>query len=255
MAQAKRKKRFFDVDMPVLRGETQLIGYDVEELEGRIIKYDLTRILKGKSMMLELKVRLEEGKPTSIPIRIELMPYFLRRMVRKGTNYVEDSFFIECRDAELRIKPFLVTRRKVSRRIRAALRNKLKEEIINYIKGREYVSLFEDILRNQMQRTLSMLLKKVYPLSLCEIRILEVIKEKENPDAGEKESKPKKREEEPKVEEIAEIEAAQDVSEEKAVEEAIKSDEGEVSADVSEEESPAPKKRGRAKKESMETEA
>ena len=178
MAQTKRKKRFFDVEMPIIKSETQLIGYAIEELKGRTIKYDLTRILRGKSTMLHLEVRLDGTKATSVPKKIQLMPYFLRRMVRKGTNYVEDSFVAECKDAEVRIKPFLVTRRKVSKNIRKALREKTKTELINYLKEKTQTQIFEEILKNQLQKFLSSILKKIYPLSLCEIRFFEITKEK-----------------------------------------------------------------------------
>ncbi len=179
MAIAKRKKRFFDVEMPIINRQTQLQAYEVKELEGRLIKYDLTRTLRGKNMLLQLKVKIKEDKAVAIPRGIKLMPYFLRRMVRKGTNYVEDSFSTTCKDAELRIKPFLITRRKVSRAVRKALREKAKQELIAYVKDKDSNTLFEDILKNQMQKPLSLKLKKIYPLSLCEIRVFKVEKELE----------------------------------------------------------------------------
>ena len=123
--------------------------------------------------MLTLKVKADKDKATTIPKKVELMPYFLRRMVRKGTNYVEDSFDAECKDAKLRIKPLLVTRRKVSRAIRKELRNKMKEELTDYVKNKESEQLFDEVLKSQIQKVLSLRLKKVYPLALCEIRILE----------------------------------------------------------------------------------
>lgn len=177
MAKAKRKKKFFDVEMPIIRRETQLQGYELKDLENRIIKYDLTRILKGKSALLQLKVKIEGEKATSVPIGLKLLPYYLRRMIRKGTNYVEDSFSTDCKDAQIRIKPFLITRRKVSRAVRKALREKTKKELIEYVKTKNSKEIFEDILKNQLQKTLSLMLKKIYPLSLCEIRILKVEKE------------------------------------------------------------------------------
>jgi len=174
MAIAKIKKRFFDVEMPVINKQTQLQAYEVKELENRFIKYDLTRLLKGKSMLLTLKVKIENNEAIGIPKKIVLMPYFLRRMVRKGTNYIEDSFSAACKDAEVRIKPFLITRRKVSRAVRNALRKKAKEELLNYVKDKTSDELFDEILKNQMQKPLSLKLKKIYPLALCEIRVLEV---------------------------------------------------------------------------------
>jgi len=160
--------------MPLINKQTQLQAFESKEIEGRFINYDLTRMLKGKSVMLRLKVKTDGEKLTSIPQQIKIMPYFLKRMVRKGTNYVEDSFSTECKDAKIRIKPFLVTRRKVSRAVRKALREKAREELTNYIKDKQSEELFSELLRNNLQRELSLKLKKIYPLSLCEIRILKI---------------------------------------------------------------------------------
>ncbi len=177
MAQAKRKKRFFDVEIPIINRETQLQAYDLEELNGRMINYDLTRLLKGKSAVFQLSVKNEDGELIATPRQIKVLPYFLRRMMRKGTNYVEDSFSMECKDAVVRIKPFLITRRKVSRNVRKILREKTREELAKYMKERDSEIIFEDIIKNDLQRHLSLVLKKVYPLSLCEIRIFKIEKE------------------------------------------------------------------------------
>ena len=174
MPKGKKKKKFFDVSIPIIGKTTQLQAYEIKELDNKFIKYDLTRFLKGKSMLLSSKVKVENEKAISYPKKIILMPSFLKRMIRKGTNYVEDSFSTNCKDAKIRIKPFLITRRKVSRAVRKALRNKAKEELTNYVKDKNSEEIFNEIIRNQIQKQLSLKLKKIYPLSLCEIRVLEV---------------------------------------------------------------------------------
>ncbi len=174
MAIAKKKKRFFDVEIPIIGKQTQMQAYDLIDLDNRFLKYDLTRMLKGKSIMLTLKVNVNKDEATANPKKIMLLPYFLRRMVRKGTNYVEDSFVADCKDGKMIIKPFLVTRRKVSRAVRNALRKKAKEELANYVKDKTAEELFDEVLKNQVQKPLSQKLKKIYPLSLCDIRVLEV---------------------------------------------------------------------------------
>ena len=179
MARAKRKKRFFDIEIPLINKETQLQAYEIKDLDGRFVKYDLTRFLKGKSMLLQSKIKVDGEKVITIPKEVKLMPYFLRRMVRKGTNYIEDSFSTDCKDAQIRIKPFLITRRKVSRVVRKALRDKAKEELVAYVKDRKSEEIFSEILNGQLQKSLSLKLKKIYPLSLCEIRVLKVEKDKE----------------------------------------------------------------------------
>jgi ribosomal protein S3AE len=218
MAQLKKKKRFYDVEMPAINKQTQLLAYEISELDGKFIKYDLTRILRGKSILMQFKVKVKDNEATALPRGIILMPYFLRRMIRKGTDYVEDSFLAECKDAALKIKPFLITRRKVSKRVRRGLREKTREEIQKYVKDKTSGRIFEEILKNKMQKELSMILKKIYPLSLCEIKSMEIeedleIKEKEipqehykkeNKETEEISEEPKKKERKSKKKEVEE---------------------------------------------------
>ena len=192
MAQTKKRKKFFDVSIPIIGKETQLIGYEIGELNGKTIKYDLTRMLKGKAMIMQLKIKVEGDKAIATPRSTKLMPYFMKRVIRKGTNYVEDSFSVKCKDAQIRIKPLLVTRRKVSRAVRKNLREKAKKELIDYVKDKNAETLFDEILQNKIQKTLSIKLKKIYPLSLCEIRIFEIEKFFTNEKISEPENSKKK---------------------------------------------------------------
>ena len=178
MAQAKRKKRFFNIEIPLIKKETQLQAYEIKDLGNRFIKYDLTRMLKGKSMLITFKTKMKEEEVLTLPYELRLLPQHIKRMVRRGTNYIEDSFSTQAKDAQIRIKPFLVTRRKVSRRVRKALRNKTREELVTWAKSKTSEEIFEEILKNKIQKELSPKLKKIYPLSLCEIRVLKVEKEK-----------------------------------------------------------------------------
>src|SRR3990167_7185702 len=170
MAQAKKRQRFFEVDMPIINKDTQLYGFDLENLKNKIISYDLTRLLRGKGALLKLKIKIDDGKAIAEPIELVVLPYFIRRMMRKGTNYVEDSFSAECKNAQVRIKPFLITRKKVSRAVRKALREKAREELSIYVKNKDTNTLFDEIIKSKIQKNLSLQLKKIYPLSLCEIR-------------------------------------------------------------------------------------
>jgi ribosomal protein S3AE len=176
MAVAKRKKRFFDVDISSLKKTTQLQAYEIEELEGRILNYDLTRLLRGKNMLGQFIVHVSGGSAGAEPRALKLLPTFIRRMIRKGTHQVEDSFTAETKDSKVIIKPFMITRRKVARAIRTSLRSKAREELLAYAKEKTAAQIFDDILKNSVQKELSLKLKKIYPLSLCEIRIFSIKK-------------------------------------------------------------------------------
>ena len=126
------------------------------------------------TLLLKLKIKADGDQAVAEPIELKVLPYFIRRMMRKGTNYVEDSFSAEYKNGTVRIKPFLITRKKVSRAVRKALRENARGELIKYVKTRDIKTLFDEILKNKIQKQLGLTLKKIYPLSLCEIRVFSV---------------------------------------------------------------------------------
>lgn len=179
MAIAKKKKRFWNVEIPLINKTTQLYAFKKEDLNNRTIVYDLTRILKGKSTLIKFDVQADKENVKTIPKELKLMRHIIKNALRKRTDYVEDSFRVQSKDNELTIKPFLITRKKVSRKVRKALKEKAKQEITDCIKDKNSEDIFKDILKNTFQKNLSLKLKKVYPLSFCEIRILKIEKPKE----------------------------------------------------------------------------
>ncbi|MBS3091364.1 hypothetical protein J4217_02865 [Candidatus Pacearchaeota archaeon] len=169
------KKQFFDVKSGLTNAKMQLYGTTIEELNGKIIKLDLTRNLRGKSLELKLRVKVENNALVGEPISLSLTGSYIRRMIRTGTDYIEDSFETESRDGKARIKPFMITRNKVSRAIRNSIRVEAKKFLDGYAKARTTKEIFGDIMSNKVQKELSLKLKKVYPLALCEIRVFEII--------------------------------------------------------------------------------
>jgi len=175
----KLKKRFFEVEIPLTNSTLDVLAYNIESLNNRAIKLDLTRQLRGKSIEVLLKIKVEKGKAVAYPIKLTLLSFYIRRMLRRKISYVEESFLAECKDAQIRIKPFLITRKRVSRRVRNALRKELIDWLQVYAKSKTYREMFSDIIGNRLQKPLSLKLKKIYPLALCEIRMLKLEKVKE----------------------------------------------------------------------------
>lgn len=172
------KKEFFEVKVPMTATKIQLYGSSIEELDGKIVKLDLTRSLRGRSFELNLRVKKKKNELEGEPISLWLAGSYIRRMIRKGTDYVEDSFVAECKDYKAIVKPFLITRNKVSRAVRKELRNQARKNLEAHIKTRDARELFTEIMTNKMQKELSMKLKEIYPLALCEIRAFEIVEEK-----------------------------------------------------------------------------
>jgi len=168
------KRKFFEVEIPLIDMKQELIGKSINSLNNKTIKIDLTRQLKGKSTEMKFIVKVDKEKAIAYPKSLKLMPYFIRRMLRKNISYVEDSINAESQDSKLKIKPFLITRKRVSRAVKRTLRNSARNWIMDYVKDRTNDDIVSEILSNKLQKQLSLKLKKIYPLSLCEIRILEV---------------------------------------------------------------------------------
>lgn len=176
---AVKKKKFFEVEIPLIRSKQELLAYSIGDLNDKTIKLDLTRELRGKSIEIVFKIKLEKDKLIASPIKLTLLPFFIRRMLRKNISYVEDSFSTECEDAQIRVKPFLITRKKVSRAVRKALRDEEKSWLQDYLKNKSNEAIFSEAISNRLQKALSMHLKKIYPLALCEIRVLNIEKLRE----------------------------------------------------------------------------
>lgn len=173
------KKKFLQVNIPLINKEIELLGNSIESLDNRFIKLDMTSDLRGKSLELNLKVSLKEGKAVAEPLQAYLLEYYIRRMMRKGTDYVEDSFLVNCKDHRIRIKPFMITRKRVSKQVRKALRDCTKKEIEEYVKEKNFQNLVIDMINNKIQKELNQKLKKIYPLGLCEIKFIGIEDSKE----------------------------------------------------------------------------
>ena len=166
------RKKYIEVKIPILNETMRVLGTP-ENLNKKTIKLDLTRQLRGKGLTIKLRIFNQEGTLIAIPNNLELSTSYIRRMMRKRTNYVEDSFKVKCTDIRATIKPFLITRKKVSKVVRKNLRNTTKEFITEYLKEKDYNEVCHEILSGTLQKTILPKLKKIYPLSFCEIRKFE----------------------------------------------------------------------------------
>ena len=173
------KKKFFSIELPKIEQKAELLASNEQDLIGRTVKIDLTRKLRGKSAELVYKIILEDGKLKADFYRLSILGYFIRRIMRKSVNYVEDSFSATCKDAVLRIKPFIITRKKVFRSVRKALREKAKKEIEESIRNLSYEEIFSELISGKFQRALGLKLKKIYPPAFCDIRDIYVEKKQE----------------------------------------------------------------------------
>jgi ribosomal protein S3AE len=207
------RKRFITVQIPILEKEIQVLGTP-KDLENKTIKMDLSRQLRGKGLTMTLQILNSEDNLIAYPKKFELTKSYLRRIIRKRTDNVEDSFQTNAKDLKITLKPFLITRKKVSRAVRKNLRNTAKEFLLGYVKERTYLEICQELLEGTLQRELLPKLKKVYPLAFCDLRVFETsevtkikpempvkekVSEEETPEVEEKEEAKETEEEKPKA--------------------------------------------------------
>lgn len=166
------RKKYIEVQVPILDSSMRVLG-TAESLHDKTIKLDLTRQLRGKGLTIKLRIFNQEGNLIAFPNNMELSTSYIRRMMRKRTDYVEDSFQARCLDIKVTVKPLLITRKKVSRAVRKNLRNTAREFILGYLKEKNYIEVCNEILDGTLQKTMLPKLKKVYPLSFSDIRMFE----------------------------------------------------------------------------------
>ncbi len=166
------KKKFIDVEIPILHKSIRVLG-TLKDLDGRTIKLDLARQMRGKGLIVTFHIFNFEEKLIAVPKKTELIKSYLARIIRKRTDIVEDSFLAHCSDIRATIKPFLITRKKVSKAVRRSLRNVSREFLLNYLKEKSYDEVCNEILEGSLQKNMLPKLKKVYPLAFCDIRIFE----------------------------------------------------------------------------------
>jgi ribosomal protein S3AE len=169
------KKKFFAVDLPLTATNVKLYSYSPEDLVDSIIKLDLTKNLRGKNLELRAKIKLKSDKLLGELISLRLIQSYIKRAMRRGTDYVEDSFETSSKDFILKVKPLIITRKRVSRSIRNEIRKIARKNLESYITIRNTQEIFSDIMTNKLQKTISQKVKKIYPPALCEIRVIEVI--------------------------------------------------------------------------------
>ncbi len=157
-------------------GETLL----TDKLIGRPLKLSLSSItgdFKKQNNILKFVIKEVKDQAITELVGYNLSDAYLRRLVRKGKEKIDDSFICESKDKiRFKLKPFMLTRQKTSNSIITALIKKSREILTKYAKENSFVNIIRDITSNRLQMNLKKSLKDVYPLSMCEIKAVERVK-------------------------------------------------------------------------------
>ena len=104
-------------------------------------------------------------------IQYSLTTAHIKRLIRKASDKIEESFLVTTKDNfTYRIKPIFFTRHEVSNSLLTALRKKTIEHLQHTLRELTSTEIFTQLISNKLQAEAKSALKKVYPVSLFEIK-------------------------------------------------------------------------------------
>jgi len=179
-----KKKRWHPIVAPKLFSE-RVIGespaLEPAMMIGRTVKSNLTNLtgdIKKQHVEVTFEVDKVMGDTAYTYIRsFEINPSAMKRFVRRGKKRVDDSF--KCRTSDSKtvvIKPFLVTKAMTTNSIITKLRKTAREVLTRGISGSTYDQICNDFVLYNLQKSMKAVLNKIYPLKICEIRMMSLIK-------------------------------------------------------------------------------
>jgi ribosomal protein S3AE len=153
---------------------------DANLIQGRHIKANMMNLTGNpKNQNINIDFRIENvmgSKGIAYPVSYSMISSTIKRLVRRKKDKVEDSFICTTADGiRIRVKPLLITRSQAANSVLTAIRKAAKDFLTASASGSNYITFFMDIVHNRVQKVLRDNIKKIYPIAVCEIRVLEAL--------------------------------------------------------------------------------
>ncbi len=178
-----KRKRWYQLIAPKTFRETVLgetPALEPEMVVGREATLSLmavTNDMKKQNINVSFVVEKVTGDKAFTEFRkYELSPAFIKRMVRRGRDRIDEVLTLHTADkVKITLKPFVITNGNTSSSVLGKLRKAVSLEIkkrVEYTNFNELVSL---IVARKIQSEVYSVLNKIYPLRNMEIRMFEAI--------------------------------------------------------------------------------
>ncbi len=179
----KKKKRWVSLFAAASFDNLKLGESLVEEpaqLVGRTIKVNLMTLVNDPKKqhvhlvfkLVQVKGDVVEGDVTGY----EVSNAFVKRMVRKGNQKIEDSFIAVSKEGkQFVVKPLFVVRHKVKGSVGTSIRKTVRAFLTEAFKDEDKETIFHAAISNKIQSELRSLVKKIYPVAACELKVLKTL--------------------------------------------------------------------------------
>ncbi|NTV23976.1 MAG: hypothetical protein HGA85_06435 [Nanoarchaeota archaeon] len=173
-----KKKQWFPLFSPKSMGEKPIGESFLEDPQtaiGRTVQVNLMQLtgdVKNQSADMKFEiVDYKEGKLETKVIGYSFSTATIKRYIRRHMTRIDDSLVVKTLDGvKTRIKPFILTRSKVTRTVEYTVRATAKQEIIAFVNKTNYEDMFNLVIRYSMQKELKDKLSKIYPVKNVEIK-------------------------------------------------------------------------------------
>ncbi len=191
-----KKKLWFRILAPQLFGMKELgesFLTHADAAKGRTLLVnvrDLTGNARDQNAYIRFRITATEGSAlhTSI-IGYELTSSFVKRLVRKDTERLDDQFtFVTSDGKELLCKILIITAFPEPRSVQKQLRAQAKGHIAKEVRDAAFDAVISDVISFKLQGLLRKKLSKVTPVKDISIRVLKLLGEKEVPPSASEES-------------------------------------------------------------------
>ena len=154
---------------------------EIKTVNGRILRINLSLLTNdARKQNAEIAFRIinsDEKKADTEVLGYNISNAYIKRVIRKGKEKADDSFICETKDkVKVKVKPFFITKNKTKASILTKIRIGIRNIISEYSKETDFEKVIREIISNSLQRNLKQEIKKIYPLTLFEIREFSRIK-------------------------------------------------------------------------------
>lgn len=154
---------------------------DPNGLVGKKLKIDLSHLMgdfKKQNFSIGFIISEVSGNQAKADaVSYNVSNAHIRRMIRAGKEKLEYSFVVGVKDnKKIRVKTLVLTKDRTNNSILTAIRKEMNAYFVELGKNSGFSEIISRIMNGEIIRDLRGYLKKIYPLSVFEIKSVELMK-------------------------------------------------------------------------------
>lgn len=193
-----KKKNWYKILAPKSFGQKEIGETYLQSIEnaiGRSLKVNLKEItgsMKDQNIHMNFRVTHADGTTLHTKtIGFELTPMFIKKIVRKNTDRLDDFFTLTTKEGQILIvKSFMITLNKTQKLVRTAIRKSVQNQLEEELNTMNYDQFIEALITHKLQQKLKKSLSKLFPMKEVTIRSLRLDEKKSTPIKAVEDTKP-----------------------------------------------------------------